>query len=442
MPAPLVISDAEISGLLKNLYNNFRIGAQNLVTPLFAQIQKAKEGGPRNLRWGGNGAFWDVVLTRPAGATTSSAGYFPPDTTTTEKQASTGVARTYVTRQIDGLANLGTKSKEAAFESLASKTLEEIRIASALHMEHSLNGAGQGVLATVGTVTDTVTAIVSSPYGISGAGQGGLLLAIGDYVAFRSSTGTTLRGKAAISNIVNSGTNATLTLSASVTFSVNDVIVKATTSDDAFAATAGVNQINGLANIVNIGNVTAKKLLHGLNATDYAIWDAVRLVAGTNTPDATQITESDIWTLMQSVKGRSGKDPFARPGEFLLMTTPGMVKGLIDSMIGQRRFDASTTTKVMKGGYNAVQICGIPCFDNYYVPAGTVYLLHLPSLAWVDAKDAGFVEFEGSGKWRWIQGRDAFETSYSYYGNFAALQRNAHGVITGYTDATFFTHVA
>lgn len=440
MPAPLVISDTEITGLLKNLYNNYRINAQNLVTPYFAQVKQAKEGGPKNLRWGGNGAFWDVKLTRPAGATTSASGYFPPDTTVTEKQASTGVARAYVTRQIDGLANLGTKSKEAAFETIANKTLTEIREASALHMEASLNGAGQGILATVGTVTDTVTAIVSSPYGVSGAGQGGLLLAIGDYIAFRNSTGVTLRGKAAITAISNSGTNATLTLSASVTFSINDIIVKATTSDDAFAATAGVNQINGLINLSNRGG--SYGTAHGLAASTYAIWDSVRLVAGTNTPDASQITESDIWALMQSVKGRSGKDPFTRPGEFLLMTTPGLLKGLMDSMVGHRRFAASDTVKVMKGGYRAAEICGLPVFDNYYVPAGTVYLLHLPCIAWVDAKEWGFVEFEGSGQWRWIQGRDAFETTYAYYGNQAFLQRNSHGSITGYADATFFTHVA
>lgn len=439
-PAPTVISDSDLTGLLKNVYANYREKVQNLVTPYFAQLQRAKAGGPRNIRWGGNGVFWDVVTGRPAGGTVSSAGYFPPDTFAQEKQASSGVARAYVTRQIDGLAFVGTKTKEAAFETIASKTLTEIREASALLMEGALSGAGQGALAIVGTVTDTVTAVVSGPWGVSGAGQGSLLISVGDYVAFRSSTGSTLRGKASISAISVSGTNSTLTLSASVTFSVNDIIVKATTSDDAFAATAGVNQINGLINITNRGN--SYKLLHTLNPTDYPIWDAVRLVAGTATPDAASPTESDVWTLMQSVKGRSGKDPFNRPDEFLFMTTPGMAKALMESMVGQRRFDNADFAKNIKGGYRALNLCGIPCFENYYVPAGTIYLIHLPSMAWVDAKDWGFVEYEGAGPWRWVQGRDAFETSYSYYGNQAAIARNAHGSITGYTcDTVFFTHV-
>ncbi len=440
MPAPVSISDTELTGLLKNLYNNYRLNLQNLVTPYYAQVRRAKAGGPKNLRWGAAGAYWNIKTGRPAGGTISAGGYYPPDTTATEKQPTTGVARAYVTRQIDGLALVGINTKEQAFESIAEKTLTEIREASALLMEGALSGAGQGVLAVVGTVTDTVTAIVSAPWGVTGAGQGSLLVSVGDYVAIRSSTGTTLRGKASISAISVSGTNSTLTLSASVTFSINDIIIKATTSDDAFAATAGVSQINGLINMSNRGN--AYKLLHGVTPTDVPIWDAVRLVAGTDTPDTTQPTESDIWTLMQSVKGRSGKDPFNNPGEFLWMTTPGMSKMLMETFVGQRRFDAADFAKNIKGGYRSVNVCGIPCFENYYVPAGTIYLIHLPSMAWVDAKDWGMVEFEGAGPWRWIQGRDAFETTYGYYGNHAVLARNTLGSITGYTsDTTFFSHV-
>jgi hypothetical protein len=201
-----------------------------------------------------------------------------------------------------------------------------------------------------------------------------------------------------------------------------------------------VNQINGLINITNRGN--SYGTLHGLAASTYPIWDAVRLVAGTDTPDASQPTESDVWILMQRVKGLSGKDPFNRPNEFLFMGTPGMGKALIESMQGQRRFDSNDFAKEVKGGYKALNLCGIPFFENYYCPAGTLYLIHLPSMAWVDASDWSAVEYEGAGPFRWIQGRDAFETTYKYYGNLAALARNPHGSIAGYTnDTTFFSHV-
>lgn len=437
MPSPTVITDAELSGLLKNVYANFREKVQNTVTPLVAQLNKAKEGGPKNMRWGGNGVYWDVVLGRPAGGNFSSAGWFGVDTTAVEKQASVGVARGYVRRQVDGLALLGTKSKEAAFTSLARKTMEELREASALMMQGSFHGAGNGVLAIVGTVTNTATLIISSPYGVSGAGQGTLLISVGDYIAALTSDGVTVRGRAQVNGISTvSGTNSTITLASGIAgVTAADLLVKATASDTSYNAAT-----NGLINITNRGGSYAS--LHGLTQASYGIWDAIRLVAGTDTPNAAQPTESDIWDLISKVAGFSGKDAMLRPQEFLLMTTPGVGKKLMESFVGQRRFEAKDTAKVIKGGYKALEVCGLPLVMDYYVPAGTIYLIHLPSLALVDAKDWGFVEYEGAGPVRWLDGRDAFEMTYGYYGNLAALQRNSHGSITGYTDTVFYTHVA
>jgi hypothetical protein len=213
-----------------------------------------------------------------------------------------------------------------------------------------------------------------------------------------------------------------------------DKIVKATASDTSFNGA-----MNGLINITNRGGSYAS--LHNISASTYGIWDATRMVAGTDTPDAAQPTESDIWDLIQKISGRSGKDAMVRPKDFLLMTTPGLAKKLMESMVGQRRFTAGEFSTTIKGGYKALEVCGIPLVQDYYVPAGTIYLLHIPSLSWVDAKDWGFVEFEGAGPWRWLSGRDAFETTYGWYGNLACLARNAHGSITGYTDTARYTHV-
>jgi hypothetical protein len=436
MPAPTVISDTELTGLLKNVYSQFREKVQNLVTPLLAQLEKGRAGGPRNMRWGGNNVFFDVVTGRPAGATFSPSGYFPPDTTATEVQANVGVVRAYTTRQIDGLAFVGTQSKEAAFTTIAKKTMEEIKDASSLLMQQALHNKADGIVALVGTVNSTTEIIVSSPYGVANAGQGSLLLSIGDYIAvIDADDGTTVLGRAQITNIVNSGDNATLTLSGAISgMAATDQLVKATASD-----TSLNNAMNGLINITNRGGSYAS--LHGISASSYGIWDATRLVAGTDTPDADQPTESDIWDLIQRIKGRSGKDAMMKPKEFLLMTTPGLSKKLMESLVGQRRFTANEFATTIKGGYRALEVAGIPMVEDYYVPAGTIYLLHIPSLSWVDAKDWGFVEFEGAGPWRWLQGRDAFETTYGWYGNLACLARNAHGIITGYTDTARYSHV-
>jgi hypothetical protein len=437
MPGPTIISDAELTGLLKNVYSQFREKVQNLVTPLLAQLEKGRAGGPRNMRWGGKNVFFDVVVGRPAGATFSQLGYFPPDTTAQETQGEVSVVRAYTTRQIDGLAFVGTQSKDAAFTSIAKKTMEEIKEASTLLMQQALHNKQDAVVAVVASRTSDTVYVVNSPYGVANAGQGSLLLSVGDYIAFRNSTGSTLRvGKAAITGITVSGDNATITIASPGTASVvtGDIIVKATQNDDSYG-----NGMNGLINITNRGNNYAN--LHGISSGTYSIWDATRMVAGTDTPDATQPTESDIWDLIQRISGRSGKDAMTRPKDFLMLTTPGVAKKLMESMVGQRRFTAGEFATTIKGGYKAIEVCGIPCVTDYYVPAGTIYLLHIPSLAWVDAKDWGFVEFEGAGPWRWIQNRDAFETTYGWYGNLACIARNAHGSITGYTDTVRYSHI-
>jgi hypothetical protein len=264
-----------------------------------------------------------------------------------------------------------------------------------------------------------------------------LLLSVGDYIAvLDTSSSDAVLGRAQITAISVSGDNSTLTLGTAISsMAAADKIVKATASDTSFNSA-----MNGLISITNRGG--SYNTLHNINGGTYPIWDATRMVAGTDTPDADQPTESDIWDMIQRISGRSGKDAMVRPGDFLMMTTPGIGKKLMESMVGQRRFTAGEFATTIKGGYKAIEVCGIPLVMDYYVPAGTIYLLHVPSLAWVDARDWGFVEFEGAGPWRWLQGRDAFETTYGWYGNMACLARNAHGSITGYTDTSRYTHVA
>src|SRR4029077_10924739 len=126
--------------------------------------------------------------------------------------------------------------------------------------------------------------------------------------------------------------------------------------------------INGLINITDRGGSYAT--LSGLSSATAAIWDCVNMVAGTDTPDANTPTESDIWDLIKRTAGWSGKDAMLNPKEFLLMTTPGVAKKLMESFVGQRRFPAEGFDSEIKGGYRSIEICGIPCFEDYYVPAG------------------------------------------------------------------------
>lgn len=433
--APMTITDSDISGVVKRVYTGFREKIFPLSTPLLANVEKGKAGGIRNMRWGGEGVFFDAVLTRPVGMTASDSGYFPPHAQATEKQGYMGVKRLYVTREIDGLAVTGTNSREAAFVSLAKKIIEEAKDAATLGMQEFLHGNGTGVKALITTVTDTDTIVVSSPYGVSGAGQGGLLLDAGMYIAvLDTSSSDAVLGKATITSVTNSGDSATLELSTTISsMQAGDKIVAATTSDTSYNAAT-----NGLINITNRGG--SYNILHNINGGTYPRWDAVRMVAGTDTPDVDQPSESDIWELIARIRGRSGKDASAKPGEFLLITTPGIKKKLAESFYGQRRFTPADFTTI-KGGFKAIQICGVPLVEDQWCPAGTVYLLHLPSLTWVDSKDWTEVRIETMPVWRFIDGRDAGQINFGAYLNFGTVNRSTHGSITGYTDTSRYSHV-
>ena len=436
---PTLITDADISGVLKNVYESYRINAFPIATPLMAQLRKGKTGGPENMRWGGNGVYWDVVLTRPVGMTSSPGGFFPPTAKAIERQANVGIQRTYVRRQIDALAIQGTKEQEAAFIPLVRKFISEALDAARLGQQEVLHGDGQGIKAEVNLVNSTTSIQVSNPYGIGGStvanavGRGGLLLDVGMFISVNAGATTTSRGTATISAVSNVGDQCTLTLDTAIaSMASGDVVVSATTSDNAFG-----NYPNGLTNLLNRGAGYAS--LHGITQASFARWNTTQLVAGTDTPDSLQPSEMDVWTLAQFVAGKSGKDAKVNPGEFLLQTTPGIQKRLAESFLGQRMLTPADFRPI-KGGYKAIDVFGLPLIADYWNPGGTLYLVHLPSLAWVDRQDWVKLSFEGSGPWRFIAGQDAYEINFGSYWNTAVLNRIAHGMITGYSDTVRYDH--
>lgn len=386
------------------------------------------------MRWGGNGVYWDVMLTRPVGMSASDGGFFPPTSQVVERQATLGIKRTYIRRQIDALAIAGTSDKEAAFIPLARKIMTEAMDAAQLGQQTVLHGDGTGVLAAATTITSTTVIVATNPYNLSSAGAGGLLLDVGMYIAVYASNLTTLRGTATITACANSGDSATLTLDTPIAGMTNtDLIVVANTATD-----TSVNAVpNGLTNILN--RAGSFNNFEAINASTFARWDSVRFTAGTDTPDVSQPTEMDIWALAVKVAGKSGKDAGLHPDEFLIITTPGIEKALAESFLGQRRWESKEDVTLV-GGFKAIRIMGIPVIRDYWCPAGTLYLLHLPSLTWVDRQDWVKLQYEDSGPWRFLAGRDAYEVNFGSYWNFGVLQRNANGIITGYTDTVRFDH--
>jgi hypothetical protein len=333
----------------------------------------------------------------------------------------------------------GTQTKQMAFISLREKITKAFASGFQLGMEEALQGNATGVKAVVITAASTVSIVVQSPYGVSGAGPGGLWLKPNMYVTVYDSTGVTNNGTAkitAVGNVLTSATGVcTLTLATGITNgAATDIVVAANQSGSALNA-----QCNGLINITN--RASGYTTLHAVSAATYGNWDALKYTAGTNT-DATTAQEMDIWTLATDLFAKSGMSATANPKDYLIVTTFGIGKQLIQSVLGQRTMPISGSEKLrLPNGYECDTILGIPMVMDPYCPLGTVYLLHLPSLNWVDALDWSPVQYENSGSVRFVAGQDAFEVSMSSYMNLMTQQRNAHASIIGYTDSVGYNWV-
>ncbi len=430
------ITETELAGDLKNLYVDIRQELVPIITPLVASMQKIGPSGGGRAQWGGNNLYFDTVVNPEVNWSFSTTGQLPYSTDAAEVQGNVGITRFYVTRQFDNLAIVGTQSKQAAFISLREKITRAFAQALQLGMEEALQGNGTGVRAVILTAVSTVSIIVNAPYGIAAAGQGGLWLQPNMYVTVYSADGLTNRGTAKISTVVNAQNQtaqATVTLATAIAaMAATDIIVQANLSGDALNA-----YCNGLINLTN--RASGYTILHGISATTYPRWNPLLFTAGSQVNATLQ--EMDIWKLSTLLFARSGFNAQLNPKDYMIVTTFGIGQSLIQSVLGQRTFPVSGGKMPLPGGYEVDTLQGIPIVFDPYCPLGTLYLLHLPSLQWVDAMDWSPVQYENSGAIRFVDGADAFNTSFKQYFNVMTRQRNALASIISATDSTAFTWV-
>lgn len=429
----LSISDAEIEGNLKNVYTDIRKELLPVQTALLAQLKKTAKKNSVGAKWGGNGLFFDVVLDGEYNAVFSASGYLPQSSQAPEKQGSVNPTRLYARRTFDNFMMVGTQSKEAAFLSMRRKVTNAFSKAMEFTLEESLNGNARGIKAVISSSADTTHFVATSPWGLASSGQGGLFLRKGMYIAVLDSSGV-LRGKAYITAVSNSGDNATVTLGSAISsMTGTDLVVAATENDFALD-----DSCNGIQNILNYGGSYAE--LHGISASTYPVSDTLRLTAGTDV--SSEPTEMDAWEVATRLGAKCGFRPLVDTDDFMWYSTYGLQKKFIESYLANTQVTVTNGGKVdINGGYVAKLLHGIPFVAGEYAPAGRLNLLHKPSITWFDAADWSAVEYEGSGKIRWVDGRDAFSTAMKAYFNVFTPQRNAHAVVSGYTDTARYTNV-
>jgi hypothetical protein len=437
------ITATEFDGLLKQVHSSFRMKFFPIADPVLAQIKKGTRG-MKGLRWSGRGVAFDTVMNRPVGVVANQEGWFPKSAQTTEVQGNMDIKRMYVTRVLDGLADIGTTTKEGAYIGIAKKLVQEAMDATKLALSEVIHGDGRGVKGIIrNAVTNTFN--VDSPYGYTNAGPGALLLDRGQDIAILSADGLTLRGRSTIASITQNASTDTAVLVLDTALAsaatIGDIIVAATNapSGGTIGSMTGFNQSpNGLGNLLNRDG-TSYNSLHGISAATHARWDALRLTAS-GVIDPNNPNEMDVWELATKIGMRSGMSPRERPGDFMMMGTYGIERKLAESFLGARRFMPEGQMKI-NGGYSAVNILGMPYISSGWAPAGEFKMVHTPSLVWIDGKDWGVAEVGNNNGERPVDGRDAKMMNWGTYWNLGLVQRNSHGMISGYTDTSRYTPV-
>lgn len=415
---------ADLTGVLKNVYLPVRKKAFPMMTPLLAA---AKRGGPDRVRYSGNDLFFNVKIDRRGGMVASANGFLPDSQDAPERQGRLGIARTYFTVQVDGLAARATEDSKGAYISSAKKLVEDVMDQWQLEQNRILHGDSRAVRATVVSKTSDVIWVVANPYGITGAGPGNLHLAVGDTIGLHDvSASFALLGKAKITAISLSGDNATITVDTDLdgggTGAAGDLIVTAVPTATSSTDTSFSAEPHGIMSFVDVeGNwATFENINHSR-------WVAQKLTSAS-------IDETVVMQLLNTIRARAGVDWRSNPKEMFLLTTTGIWQQYGESLLGLRRFSAPEME--LEGGFTATKVAGAALIDDPWCPRGRMYAIHTPSTVFIDLMDFGKLSFQDSPQWQRAVGRDAWEAIYASYWNYGTELRSVHGVISGITDTT------
>jgi hypothetical protein len=422
---------ADMTPILKNVYMKVRKKAFPFMSVLLAQ---AKRGGPDKVRYAGNDLFFSVKMGRRGGFVASRSGFLPEHVAAVEKQGRLGIARMYAVGELDGLNARATEDPKGAFISASKKLVEDIMDDWQIEQNRFLHGDGMAVRGVVQSRTSATVVTVEDPYNISGAGPGGLLLAVGDTVASLDANGSpanVLLGKAKISAITHSGDTATITFASSIegsgTIAANDLLVTAVATATDTNDTSHGAEPYGLKAIVDVEGSFAT--FEGLNDSR---WVAQKLTS-------TTVDETIVMKLLNTIRARAGVEWRGKPGSMLLLTTTGIWQQYGDSLLGLRRFDAPTMQ--LNGGFTGVQVAGATLVDDPWAPRGRIYAVHAPDTIFVDLMDFGQISFQDAPRWQRAATRDAWQAVYGVYMNYGVTNRVSQGVISSITDTVNYSPV-
>jgi hypothetical protein len=317
----------------------------------------------------------------------------------------------YGSISITGQLLKASASNEGAFERALTQELEGVTDDLKRKVNIDGYGTGTGVLATITTGTTSATQPVNTTINFQG----------GEFVAIYDTTLATHNAAAAVQVLSVNRAGLTVTLSASVTTTTADVLIRASSDDTAAVPNNDKNAvINGLGNIVDSTGV-----LHGLNpaTAGQGFWASTEIAAG-----GAIIGDSLLRQLKDSVGFESGSDD-----ELIYITTRGIRNRYANTLTSLKRFnDAQSMT--LRGGFKALLFDDDPMLIDDVCPLGHVFALNTGAMFWSQMSDWEFMEEDTGRALHIVPGFDRYQAWLFKYCQLGTYARNRHGKITGGAD--------
>lgn len=275
-------------------------------------------------------------------------------------------------------------------------------------------GTSNGAIAALTTTTASTTVNLAAATTKTQMRQ----LEVGEVIDVGTVANPTLRSTANTITAVDSTTpgSYTITVSAAITTASTDFIFR----NGSGGAIGGVGQkeITGLRTIV-LGSGT----LFNVNPTTYPVW--VSYV------DSSGGTPNDIKfeLALDEISILGGEDAN------LIVTTAGVSRAYAATLQAQKRFQ---NTLELKGGFKAISVTTpkgeVGLTWDRDCPAGYAFVLNTEHLKQHQMSDWEFMDKDGAVLSR-VPGYDAYEAVLYKYHEVTTDKRNAHGVLTGLTEA-------
>lgn len=408
---------AELNDLAKDFWTDVYVPLMNTDTPLKSQFGRLENAMFTGRKWifgvktavGGGSANAGANKTLPA----ADEGKYD--------QGEATLVRTYIRMALDAFAIEVAKKRDGSFRPALAETMADRLAQHDLEVNRQLFCGGDGKLAAITTGVNSATQTPGTgtggavgDYGITNGGKGTRHIYEGDYVAFYSSDGSTLRGRRTVTAVDHSA--GTITVDSAVNTSNGDFISRSTSDDD--NKTAG--EVNGL-----LVSVKDSGTFEGIPATGR--WKSIRMH---NSGTLRDVTDSLCMEMVARIRAESREAPN------LIVTRPGIVLKYSETFLPLRRIDGQDVQ--LKAGYkplSAFQYAGgsIPVMDDLDCPDSRMFFLNTRAFKLADVVGSEWADLDGAQFVR-ITDKDAIEGYIRKYWQLITVQRNSSGVLEDLND--------